>query len=165
MLAFLIVHHGMAQSHIWPRHNSFTIDTKPLSVDFGDGSSGSGMAFPPAPHPLSPEFMRERATPKQTSWQDFEREELSTGGILGKHRQIPNPSSENDGADDKQKIRLDTEFQSREQERLADSIGTSAVQVPPRMTPGRKMEVRDRKVETRGARDQTGRRYGWYGWL
>ena len=116
------------------------------------------MAFPPAPHPLSPEFMRERATPKQTSWQDFEWE-LSRGGILGKHRQIPSPSSENDGADDKQKIRLDTEFQTREQEGLVDSVGTSASTS--------KDDSREKdggegsKDGDPGSRDQRGRRYDW----
>lgn len=101
-----------------PRHDSFIVDTTPLNIDFGAHSSDPNTAYPPAA-----QFRRERATPKQTTWQDFEKEELSKGVSLGKHKQMPSPGSEKGGPDDKQ-LRLDAEVQSQEQEGLAGSAGT-----------------------------------------
>ena len=101
-----------------PRHDSFIVDTTPLNIDFGAHSSDPSTAYPPAA-----QFRRERATPKQTTWQDFEKEELSKGVSLGKHKQIPSPGSEKGGPDDKQ-LRLDAEVHSQEQEGLAGSAGT-----------------------------------------
>lgn len=124
-----------------PRHDSFIVDTTPLNIDFGAHSSDPSTAYPPAA-----QFRRERATPKQTTWQDFEKEELSKGVSLGKHKQMPSPGSEKGGSDDKQ-LRLDAEVQSQEQEGLAGSADTGT------STQGEDSREKDGDLGVEGSKD------------